>query len=47
MNQDLLELTLSMVCRKCGRKLLFMPEKLECQMTGGLCSDCVGGEALK
>jgi hypothetical protein len=37
-----LELSLSMLCRKCGRKLLAMSEKLEAQMTGGLCRDCVG-----
>jgi hypothetical protein len=37
-----LELELSMFCRKCGRKLLAMHEKLEAQMAGGLCRDCVG-----
>jgi len=35
-----LELELSMLCRKCGRKTLLVSEKLEAQMTGGLCRDC-------
>jgi hypothetical protein len=49
MSQDRLELTLSMLCRRCGRKLLLMSEKLEAQMNGGLCQDCVGvgGSELK
>lgn len=42
-----LELELSMLCRKCGRKLLSMSEKLEAQMTGGLCSDCVGAKGTE
>jgi hypothetical protein len=49
MSQADLELTLSMLCRKCGRKLVLMSEKLEAQMNGGLCQDCVGvgGSELK
>lgn len=42
MTQRDLELTLSVLCRRCGRKLVFIPEKLEAEMTGGLCADCVG-----
>jgi NMD protein affecting ribosome stability and mRNA decay len=37
-----LELQLSMLCVRCGGKIVLMSEKLECQMTGGLCRDCVG-----
>ncbi len=37
LSQDRLVLELSMLCRRCGRKILLMSEKLECQMTGGLC----------
>jgi len=36
-----LALKLSMTCRKCGRKMLRVSEKLEAQMNGGRCCDCV------
>ena len=38
--QNRLELQLSMLCRRCGRKILLMSEKQEAQMNGGLCRDC-------
>ena len=44
MTRDLAELAheLSMLCRGCRRKLVLMSDKLEAEMTGGLCPDCVG-----
>ena len=36
-----LALRLSMTCRKCGRKMLRVSEKLEAQMNGGRCGNCV------
>jgi len=45
MTRDLadLALELSMLCRECGRKIVLMPDKLEAEMAGHLCPDCVGG----
>ena len=43
-SQNRLELTLSMLCRRCGRKMILMADKLEAQMNGGLCRDCAKSE---
>ena len=42
MSHGELQLQLSMLCRKCGCKILLMSDKLEAEMNGGLCRDCVG-----
>ena len=37
-----LEIELAMVCQKCGRKIVLLPDKWDALMNGGLCPDCIG-----